>query len=63
MYAIYNEDGQNSEKILENVKENILSNPFLKFVYNFWYEAQNLKQIFGDKSEIDFPTFFGSIFF
>jgi len=27
-------------------KENVPSNPSLKFVHNFWFEVQNLKGIF-----------------
>jgi len=51
------------EKLLQNIKENILSNSFLKFVHNFWFEAWNLKYIFGDESEIDYSTFISSKFF
>jgi len=41
----------------------ILSKPFSKFVYNFQFEAQNIKWIFGDENEIDFPTLISSKFF
>jgi len=63
MCAIYNKDGQNSKRMLENVKEYILSNPFLKFFHNFWFDSRNLKQIFRDESEIDFPILIISNFF
>jgi len=37
-----------------NVKENVPSNSSLKFVHDFLLEAQNVKRIFGDKSQLDF---------
>jgi len=51
------------ERMLENGKENILSNPFPKLVHNFCLSSWNLKQIFRDESEIDFPTIISSMFF
>jgi len=44
-------------KDVRNIKENIIFNPLLNFVHNFWFEVQNLKWIFGDEFKIDFPTF------
>jgi len=35
--------GQNSKKMFENVKENVLSNSSLNFVHNFWLEAWNFE--------------------
>jgi len=39
---------KNSERMFENVKENVPANPSLKFVHNFLLESPNLKRIFGD---------------
>jgi len=50
MYAIHKKDGQNFEKMLENVKENVWTNNSLKFVHNFWVKASIMKRIFGDET-------------
>jgi len=63
MYAIYNKDGQTLERMVENVKKNVPSNPSLKFIHNFWYKDWNLKWIVGDETKLDFPTFSSSKFF
>jgi len=59
----FKSDGQNSKRMFENVKENVPSNPSLKFVHNFWLKAWNIKRIFGDEIELDFSSFFSRKFF
>jgi len=51
-----------SRKIFENVKENVPSNPLLKFVHNFWLETWNVKRILGYKIYLNFPTFLNPTF-
>jgi len=45
---------QRLERMFETIKENVLSNPSLKFVHNFWLKSQNLNQIFEDEIYLDF---------
>jgi len=49
--------GPNSERIFENVKKNVFSNPSLNFVHNFSLESWNLKQISRDESNLIFQLF------
>jgi len=56
-------DYNETRKDVRNVKENIFFQSFITFVYNFLFETQNLKSIFGLGSKIDFLTFIGLKFF
>jgi len=51
--------GQISEKF-EIVKENVPSNPSLKFDHNFLLETLNFKRIFGDEIWFNLPPFLSS---
>jgi len=50
------------ERMLEMSKKYLFQS-FITFVDNFLSEIQNLKQIFGHGSKIDFPIFISSKFF
>jgi len=49
--------------MFKNVKENVPSNPSLKFVHKFWLKALNIKQILVDEFLIDLTTLFSPKFF
>jgi len=49
--------GWNSEKMFENVKENVPSKPSLDFVHNFWLVSWIIKCIFKYEIYLDLTTF------